>query len=217
MRSAIAYIGWAGAALVSLLPMAACQQEPEYGRAPAQQTVGGETEYQQQQPPQASEQSRVLSINDRFEQPLPDRCEYTSTVRGTVRPVPMTSNMQNMQSDVALFEPNLTVNAEVTCPSVQSEHISSHSLNGQQLTRKELEAAVNERASVVTVDHNRVCTIEPKYVLAANGTLHPEGARELCAVGAPAGAMPSHPNEPEWNQGDSDQGGAINPDINQTH
>ena len=210
MRSALKYIGWAGAALTSLLTASSCQHEPEYGdarpngRQPAAKSSISNSRHSNSNNNRRRRCKRCAAgahslgqRSIRAAAPRPLRVHLDGP-RARFAKCRRTPTCKTCKRHRCSSSPNLTVNAEVNCPNVQSEHISSHTLNREQLTKKELEAAIAERASVVTVSHNRVCTIEPKYVLAPNGMLHADGARELCAVsGRPALGRPARTSEPE--------------------
>jgi hypothetical protein len=120
-------------------------------------------------------------MNEAFTFPLAGGCEYSSTVRGTVRPA------RSQVGDEPRYIPSLVVNAWISCQNNTEMRVIDSSLREGAMTRGELEQAIELRASLLADNGAMRCAYVPDFALADN-KLSGVGVFYLCpGSGAQAG------------------------------
>jgi hypothetical protein len=120
-------------------------------------------------------------MNEAFTFPLAGGCEYSSTVRGPVRPA------KSQAGDEPRYVPSLVVNAWISCQNNTEMRVIDSSLREGSMTRAELEQAIELRASLLADNGAMRCAYVPDFALGEN-KLSGVGVFYLCpAGGAQAG------------------------------
>jgi hypothetical protein len=120
-------------------------------------------------------------MNEAFTFPLAGGCEYSSTVRGTVR------NARTQAGDEPKYVPSLVVNAWVSCQNNTEMRVIDSSLREGAMTRAELEQAIELRASLISDNGTTRCAYVPDFSLGDN-RLSGVGVFYLCPAGGAAQA-----------------------------
>jgi hypothetical protein len=115
-------------------------------------------------------------MNEAFTFPLAGGCEYSSTVRGTVRAA------RSQAGDEPKYVPNLVVNAWISCQNNTEMRVVDSSLREVAMTRGELEQAIELRASLLSDNGAMRCAYVPDFALGDN-KLSGTGIFYLCPGG----------------------------------
>jgi hypothetical protein len=115
-------------------------------------------------------------MNEAFTFPLSGGCDYTTTVRGTVKPA------RGPAGEEPKYVPNLVVNAWVSCQNNTEMRVMDNTLRDVPMTRAELEQAIELRASLLTESSATRCAYIPDFALGEN-KLAGVGIFYLCPAG----------------------------------
>jgi hypothetical protein len=123
-------------------------------------------------------------MNEAFTFPLGGGCDYTSTVRGTVKPA------RTAGGEEPKYVPTLTVNAWISCQNNTELRVTDNALREVAMTRAELEQAIELRASLLAEGTASRCAYIPDFALGEN-KLAAGGIFYLCPTNgaAPSGGM----------------------------
>lgn len=158
--------GWIASGLL-LLPVSAFAQTS--GSTPMQ----GDNFVQ---PRAMGAQGSVRNVNATFQDTVADNCQYTATVRGTVREF----NAAGATADNAVqFTPRLQIQAQLTCPNGSARQVSSYTLQGPQFGREQLAQAITEHARIFVSRGDQVCSYAPRLSFDA-GRLASNGIAQSC-------------------------------------
>jgi hypothetical protein len=129
-------------------------------------------------------------MNEAFTFPLAGGCEYSSTVRGTVRAA------RGQAGDEPKYVPSLVVNAWISCQNNTEMRVVDTSLREGAMTRGELEQAIELRASLLADNGTQRCAYVPDFALGEN-KLSGVGVFYLCPAGGAqaGGAVDDLPDE----------------------
>ncbi len=116
-------------------------------------------------------------VNEAFTFPLAGGCDYSSTVRGTVRPAKATAGEEPK------YVPSLVVNAWISCQNNTEMRVVDSALREGAMTRAELEQAIELRASLLADNGSVRCAYVPDFSLSEN-KLTGVGVFYLCPGGA---------------------------------
>jgi hypothetical protein len=115
-------------------------------------------------------------MNEAFTFPLAGGCEYSSTVRGTVR------SARSQAGDEPKYVPSLVVNAWISCENNTEMRVIDSSLREGAMTRGELEQALELRATLLADNGAMRCAYVPDFALGEN-RLSGVGVFYLCPAG----------------------------------
>jgi hypothetical protein len=114
-------------------------------------------------------------VNEAFTFPLNGGCEYSTTVKGTVRAI-------RSANEEPKFVPNLVVNAWISCQSTTEFRVLDNAVQGGPMTRNELEQAIELRASLLAETSAARCAYVPDFLIGDN-KLAGIGVFYLCPAG----------------------------------
>lgn len=97
-----------------------------------------------------------MNIVERFRQPVANGCVYTADISGTLRPI----GEAGLEPRV---DPNIFMNAMVTCPGGASARLTANIMQSGPLTLGELEDALEQRGTVVTDQPRKQCVYRPEF------------------------------------------------------
>jgi hypothetical protein len=120
-------------------------------------------------------------INEAFTYPTGNGCQYSATVRGSVKTA-RTSGGEEQR-----YTPSLTVNAWVTCQNNTELRVTDISVKESGMTRSQLEQAIELRASLMAESSGRRCVYVPDFSL-GEGRLTGVGVAYLCPTGSAMGS-----------------------------
>jgi hypothetical protein len=115
-------------------------------------------------------------VNEAFTFPLAGGCDYSSTVRGTVRAA------KGATGEEPKYVPSLTVNAWISCQNNTEMRVIDSTLRDAAMTRAELEQAIELRASLLADNGSVRCAYVPDFSLTEN-KLTGVGVFYLCPGG----------------------------------
>jgi hypothetical protein len=153
--------------------------EPSDSRPPAR-SAGDESKKRVANDRRATERKAAPAVpsrvNEAFTFPLAGGCDYSSTVRGTVRAA------RNAAGDEPKYVPSLVVNAWISCQNNTEMRVIDNSLREGAMTRAELEQAIELRASLLADNGAVRCAYVPDFSLGEN-KLSGVGVFYLCPGG----------------------------------
>jgi hypothetical protein len=123
-------------------------------------------------------QGRANNINARFQETVGDNCQYSGTIRGTIRE----ANVAGATADNATqMTPDLRIQATLSCPSgnVQQQQTVKATLRGPQYAREQLAQTIQERARIFTSRNGQVCSYAPRLAF-DSGRLASNGIAQSC-------------------------------------
>jgi hypothetical protein len=130
-----------------------------------------------------------LRINEAFTFPVAGGCQYSSTIRGTIKQARISNG------DEPRFTPTLVVNAWVTCQNNTELRVTDNTLRETPMSRSELEQAIELRASLLNESVGKRCAYVPDFTFGDN-KLASFGVSFLCpADGTEARADNKRPND----------------------
>jgi hypothetical protein len=118
-----------------------------------------------------------VRVNEAFTFPLAGGCDYSSTVRGTVRAA------RSSGGDEPKYVPSLVVNAWISCQNNTEMRVIDSTLREGAMTRAELEQAIELRASLLADNGAVRCAYVPDFSLGEN-KLAGVGVFYLCPGGS---------------------------------
>jgi len=119
-------------------------------------------------------------INEAFTYPTGNGCQYSATVRGSVK------SARGVNGEEPRYTPSLTVNAWVTCQNNTELRVTDNSLRETTMTRSQLEQAIEMRGSLLVEGAGRRCVYLPDFNL-GDGRLAGVGVSYLCPASSPLG------------------------------
>ena len=144
------------------------------GRAPA---IGEATTRDPTQGPLAV----PTRINEAFTYPIGNGCQYSATVRGSVK------SARSASGEEPRYTPNLTVNAWVTCQNNTELRVTDNALRETAMTRSQLEQAIELRGSLLAESSGKRCVYVPDFNL-GDGRLTGVGVSNLCPSSSAMGS-----------------------------
>jgi hypothetical protein len=135
-------------------------------------------------------------INEAFTYPIGNGCQYSATVRGSVK----TSRGSN--GEEPRYTPSLTVNAWVTCQNNTELRVTDNALKDASMTRSQLEQAIEMRGSLLAESQGRRCVYLPDFTL-GDGHLTAAGVSFLCPSGSAASLADNQDNGSRSDDSDS--------------
>jgi hypothetical protein len=126
-------------------------------------------------PPATALLTQEMNLKDQVSIPLENGCVYRADVRGKVVPAGADAFGQ------PAVRPNLSVAAEVACPNASVIHRSRSVLGPAPMTRAQLVAAIEQRASVATAVSGQTCYYAPDFALTSK-RLVGNGVAYVCAI-----------------------------------
>ncbi|HKQ69351.1 MAG TPA: hypothetical protein VJT73_08430 [Polyangiaceae bacterium] len=112
-------------------------------------------------------------MNEAFSFPAPNGCQYSSTIRGTVR------SARTAAGEEPKYTPNLVVNAWVTCQNNTDIRVTDNTLREAPMTRVELEQAIELRGTLLSEASGKRCVFVPDFAL-GDSRLASIGVSYLC-------------------------------------
>jgi hypothetical protein len=177
-----------------LLPLGASAQTQSGNTRGSQQPLQGHADSDRYANPQAgrtvqprntaqtsgdlarNSQARVDNINARFQETVADNCQYSGTVRGTIRQ----SNVSGATADNATqMTPDLRIQAQLSCPNGNAQQTVKATLRGPQYASEQLAQAIQERARIFTSRNGQVCSYAPRLAF-DSGRLASSGIAQSC-------------------------------------
>lgn len=120
-------------------------------------------------------------INEAFTYPTGNGCQYSATVRGTVKAA------RSVNGEEPRYNPNLTVNAWVTCQNNTELRVTDSSLRETPMTRSQLEQAIELRGSLLVEGAGKRCVYVPDFSV-GDGRLSGVGVSYLCPTSSAMGS-----------------------------
>jgi len=120
-------------------------------------------------------------INEAFTYPIGNGCQYSATVRGSVK------SARSASGEEPRYTPNLTVNAWVTCQNNTELRVTDNSLRETGMTRSQLEQAIELRGSLLAESSGKRCIYVPDFNL-GDGRLSGVGVSNLCPSSSAMGS-----------------------------
>ena len=121
-------------------------------------------------------------INEAFTYPIGNGCQYSATVRGTVK------SARGASGEEPRYTPTLTVNAWVTCQNNTELRVTDNSLRETAMTRSQLEQAIELRGTLLAESSGRRCVYVPDFSL-GDGRLAGAGVSYLCPASSMGGGL----------------------------
>ena len=143
------------------------------GAEPSLPPVGRQPDEPKNQ--QSKRVSSVMSYDEQFTFPIEDGCNYTASIRGTIRPVAVGPEAWRK------LEPDLAVTAVLKCPSAETLKVAEKVSGTGPMTRAEVESLLVRRASIMREGAGRRCSYVPDVSFVGEG-LAGTGVTYLCAL-----------------------------------
>ena len=116
-------------------------------------------------------------INEAFTYPIGNGCQYSATVRGSVK------SARSASGEEPRYTPNLTVNAWVTCQNNTELRVTDNQVRETAMTRSQLEQAIELQGSLLAESSGKRCVYVPDFTL-GDGRLAGVGVSNLCSSSA---------------------------------
>jgi hypothetical protein len=126
--------------------------------------------------------SDPIQVNEVFAAAAPNGCQYSATVRGTVRPV------RTGAAEEPKYAPNLLVNAWVSCRSKTELRVIDNPLRETTVGRADLEQTLALRGTLLAGSATKRCAYVPELSMGDN-RLVVQSVSYLCPVHAGTGAV----------------------------
>jgi hypothetical protein len=124
--------------------------------------------------PAAQRVSSGMAYDEQFTFPIEDGCNYTASIRGTIRPIAVGPEAWRK------LEPDLAVTAVLKCPSAETLKVSEKVSGTGPMTRAEVESLLVRHASILREASGRRCSYVPDVSFVGEG-LAGTGVTYLCA------------------------------------
>ncbi len=124
--------------------------------------------------PERKEVSSVMSYDEHFTFAVEDGCNYTASIRGTLRPVALGPEAYRK------VEPDLALTAVLECPSADPQKVAEKVAGTGPITRTDLESLLERRASILSETGKR-CSYVPDIAFVGEG-LAGKSVAHLCPL-----------------------------------
>jgi hypothetical protein len=115
-----------------------------------------------------------MAYDEQFTFAVEDGCNYTASIRGTVRPVALGPEAYRK------VEPDLAVTAVLACPSAEPVKVAQKVAGTGPVTRTDLESLLERHASLLS-ETGRRCSYVPDVAFVGEG-LAGKGVTHLCPL-----------------------------------
>ncbi len=99
--------------------------------------------------------SSFLSFNESFDFKLDDGCHYSAHIQGTLTPIYTGSGTGQK------VEPDMTISADLACPSMSTLHTEERVSNTGPVTRDQVETMITRQATMISENGEQRCTYVP--------------------------------------------------------
>jgi hypothetical protein len=142
-------------------------------------------------------------INEAFTYPIGNGCQYSATIRGSVKAA------RGGSGEEPRYSPNLTVNAWVTCQNNTELRVTDNSVKDTAMTRSQLEQAIEMRGSLLAESSGKRCIYLPDFNL-GDGRLAGVGVSYLCPSASSSASLADNQDGTGRVTDDDNSGGSDN-------
>jgi hypothetical protein len=140
-------------------------------------------------------------VNEAFTYPIGNGCQYSATVRGSVKAA------RGGGGEEPRYSPSLTINAWVTCQNNTELRVTDSSLKDNAMTRSQLEQAIEMRGSLLSESSGKRCIYLPDFSL-GDGRLAGVGVSYLCPSSSSGASLADNQDGNGHASTDDDSSGA---------